>query len=165
MSLRSWKSPPTAAMMMLLGTATAYATQPLFVGDTFVTTTLPAKNFGALPGLLVGSGATALIRFDLSSLPPGATSAQIGKATLTIFVSQVIRSGAIAPQLVAGPWSESSLTFASEPPLAAVLSTVTPTSSGPVRCNGRHLGGSILDHESVPELRPGVIVAKRQLRG
>jgi hypothetical protein len=31
-------------------------------------------NFGALPNLNVGGGATSLLKFDLSTLPPGTTA-------------------------------------------------------------------------------------------
>ena len=50
--------------------------------DTYVSTTLPAVIYGSAGKLQVSNlGQTALLRFDLSGLPAGLTSAGIAKAT------------------------------------------------------------------------------------
>ena len=55
--------------------------------DTYVSAASPAANFGSATSLLVGSGDTPLVGFDLSSLPAGLTAAQISKATLSVWVT------------------------------------------------------------------------------
>jgi len=43
------------------------------VADTYISNTLPTQNFGGAPNLMVGNNLRSLARFDLSSLPIGAT--------------------------------------------------------------------------------------------
>jgi hypothetical protein len=64
-----------------------------------------------LPGQLpvVGApNAAGLVQFDLTQLPPGLISAQVQKATLTLFVDQITSSGTINVDTVSSstPWGE-----------------------------------------------------------
>jgi hypothetical protein len=43
------------------------------VADTYINNALPTQNFGGAPNLMVGSNLRSLLRFDLASLPIGAT--------------------------------------------------------------------------------------------
>ena len=68
---RAWQ-PGLAAVLLLAASGVARATQATLTGDSFVSTARPSVNFGALSNLYVGNGNTALLQFDLSSLPePG----------------------------------------------------------------------------------------------
>ena len=67
------------ALLLALLIPAAHAIDLPAVADATLRTTQPASNFGALPQLQVDSGTQALIRFDLSALPPGLTQASIDK--------------------------------------------------------------------------------------
>jgi len=54
----------------------------------------------------VDAGHNALLRFDLSTLPPSTTSEQIQQATLTVLVAKIPRAGAVSLALIDGAWSE-----------------------------------------------------------
>jgi len=51
--------------------------------DTFVTSAFPKTNYGSSIILVVQSGATSYLRFNLDTLPTGAS---INKATLRLYV-------------------------------------------------------------------------------
>src|ERR1700685_3759338 len=63
-----------------------YAADMPLTGDAHVNTAHASTNYGSLSNLYVGNGNTAFLQFDLSALPSGTTSAQISRATLTVFV-------------------------------------------------------------------------------
>lgn len=86
--------------------------------DTYVSSAAPSTSFGALPTLNVGSGAEALLRFDLSTLPAATTAAKVQKATLLLYVNRVGSAGAVEVQTVNGAWAEGTLTAAAMPPTA-----------------------------------------------
>src|SRR5580692_2285259 len=67
------------------------------------------SNFGTATTVTVGSSSSVgLVQFDLSQLPPGVTSAQIQKATLTLFLDHVNSGGSINVDAVSAstPWGE-----------------------------------------------------------
>jgi len=101
----------------------AMATDATIVADASVSSARPNLNFGRLSNLYVGNGNTALIRFDLSSLPAGATAAQIGHASLRLYVNRVNASGSINLQAVTSTWDESTVTNATLPALGPALSS------------------------------------------
>ncbi|HET9099893.1 MAG TPA: DNRLRE domain-containing protein, partial [Acidobacteriaceae bacterium] len=127
MSQRSWKNLLAFGLCVMSGLATAHATQATVSGDTYVNAALPSVNFGRLSNMYVNSNGTALIQYDLSSLPAGTTAAQIGKATLTIFVNRINAAGPISVQPVLGAWSESVVTYSTIPSLGSAIATFTPT--------------------------------------
>ena len=67
-----------------------------------------ATNFGALPTILVGSGASlGLVQFDLSSLS-GVPAASVTSATFSLWVTTVNTAGTVNVDTVseATPWTE-----------------------------------------------------------
>jgi len=91
MSQRVWKNRMAAAMLMVLSAGVAHATDGTVAGDAYVNSAHATTNYGGLSNLYVNSSGTALIQFDLSSLPAGTTASQIGKATLKLFVNRTTR--------------------------------------------------------------------------
>src|SRR5262245_57154890 len=63
--------------------------------DTYVSTSSPGTNYGTATLINVGAGNSALIQFDLSSLPSGLTAANIGKATVTFYVNSASVPGSV----------------------------------------------------------------------
>jgi hypothetical protein len=58
--------------------------------DTYVTSSTPNVNYGSSPILIVGSGTTAYMKFNLSGVPAGPS---VSKATLRLFVDAVASGG------------------------------------------------------------------------
>ena len=129
MSQRVWMKWMLTAVCSVLATGAAHATDATVAGDAYVNSAHPSTNYGGLSNLYVGNGGTALIQFDLSSLPAGTTASQIGKATLKLYVNRIATSGAVSVQPVTGAWSESTVTYATIPALGSAVSTFTPTAS------------------------------------
>ena len=75
----------TVAAAAALAASSAYATEAVVSGDTYVSSSYPANNFGYQSNLHVDPTATALIVFDLSSVPSATASSQISKATLWLY--------------------------------------------------------------------------------
>ncbi|HUZ04432.1 MAG TPA: DNRLRE domain-containing protein, partial [Acidobacteriaceae bacterium] len=117
-------------VLLLSISGVARATQATLTGDTFVSTTRPSSNFGALSNLYVGNGNTALLQFDLTQLPVGTTSAQIARATLTIYVNRVYASGALTVQPVTSTWTEMGATAATIPGFGTPTVTIPAISQG-----------------------------------
>jgi hypothetical protein len=67
------------ALCVLSTTFAAHATEVTLNGDTYVSVSRSTGNFGVLSNLYVGNGNTALLQFNLSSLPAGTASNQIAK--------------------------------------------------------------------------------------
>jgi hypothetical protein len=98
--------------------------------DTYVSSSLPSNNFGALANLNVGGGNRALLSFDVTgSLPAGTTSAGINKAILYVYVNKVNTAGAIDVSTAASGWSESSVNNMTAPLAGLALATSVPTAA------------------------------------
>lgn len=112
--------PPLLALAaaLLLAAGPALALDAPLLADTQIHTAQPALNFGSLPTLAVGSGATALLRFDLSVLPAGLTAAKVQRATLVLFANRVGSAGAVEVQAVNAGWDEAGATAQAAPALA-----------------------------------------------
>jgi hypothetical protein len=104
------------AALAALAAGPALALDAPLAADTYTSAALPANNFGALPTLNTGGGATSLLRFDLGTLPAGTTAARLVKATLVLYVNRVGSPGAIDLHPVNGNWAEAGVTAASQPP-------------------------------------------------
>jgi hypothetical protein len=128
MSQRVWMK-SVAAVWMVLATCAAYASDATVAGDAYVNSAYPTTNYGYLSNLYVGNGGTALIQFDLSSLPAGTTAAQIGKATVKLYVNRINVSGLVRVLPVTSAWSESAVTYATIPTLGTAVATFTPTAA------------------------------------
>ena len=74
---------------------TARATDAPLLSDAHISSAHPSTNFGSLTNLAVGNGNTALIQFNLGSLPAGTTSGEIAAATLRLYVNRVNTAGAL----------------------------------------------------------------------
>ena len=108
-----------AAAVLLLSPGRAPAVQAILSDDAYTAASAPNTNFGASEDLHVGSRKTFL-KFDFSTLP-AVTGADVEKATLTIFLSDVVAPGSFTVRLVTGPWDEGSLTASNIP--SKVLTT------------------------------------------
>ena len=58
--------------------------------DTFVSSSTPKINYGPAIALVVGSGTTSYVQFNLAGIPAGAS---ISKATLRLYVDAVAKAG------------------------------------------------------------------------
>ena len=90
------------------------AVQVTITNDSYVNSSQPALNFGALPQMAVdsaGNGA-ALVRFDL---PQGTVAAAISKAVLRLWVMRVITPGTVTIQAAAGDWAEGTVNHVNRP--------------------------------------------------
>ncbi len=94
----------------------ALALEAPLAADTHVATLQPAVNFGSLPTLNIGGGSSALLRFDLGTLPAATTAAKLVKANLVFYVNRVGAPGAVELQTVNGGWTEAGVTAMTAPP-------------------------------------------------
>lgn len=98
--------------------------------DTFVSPAKPTTNYGTGNSLAVqAGGGIALVQFNLSSLPSGATPTQLNKANLNLFVTGFTTAGNFDIYLVNTAWNESTVTFNSAPSLGAIVVSAVPVSS------------------------------------
>ena len=93
----------------------AHAQQGTLLADTAVSSSHPSTNYGGLSNLYVNSGSTALLRFDLGSVPAGITAAQISRATLRLYVNRVNTPGVITVTAVNNAWAESGRHLSDDP--------------------------------------------------
>lgn len=108
----------------------AQATEATLIADAHVNSARASVNSGAISNLYVGSGYTALLQFDLGSLPAGTIAAQVAKATLRVYCNRVDAPGAVALQMAGGSWGEYSVTFSTLPALGATLQTAQVSQAG-----------------------------------
>jgi hypothetical protein len=98
-------------LFLLLGGGVARATVANVSADAHVTSTLPSTNFGGRSNLAVSGTSTAYLRFDLSNLPSGTTSAQVSKATMYVYVNRVYTTGTLSLAPLTAGFAESSVTY------------------------------------------------------
>jgi hypothetical protein len=108
----------------------ALAVEATLVADAHVNSARPGVNSGAISNLNVGGGYTALLQFDLSTLPAGTTAAQVSRATLRLYCNRMDTAGSVSVQPVGGAWGEYSVTFATLPSLGGAAQTVSVTQAG-----------------------------------
>lgn len=113
----------TLALTAALHCSPALALNAPLAADTHVSASLPANNFSALPTLNVGGGSTALLRFDLASLPPASTAAKVIKASLVLYVNRIGVAGAIDVTPAFSNWAEAAVTANTAPVLGAPLAS------------------------------------------
>lgn len=118
------------ALALLAGTAPARATIVTLTADTHVSTAQPAINFGTLSNLVVGSGSTALLQFDLSTLPAGASATQVSRATLRLFVNRADTPGLLSVSPITSTWGEYSVTASAAPSLGASIAVTQISAAG-----------------------------------
>lgn len=78
--------------------------------DTAVTSAHPATNYGTLSNLYVSGTSTALLRFDLGTLPASANAADVTRATLRLFINRINTPGVITVSPVGAAWNENAVT-------------------------------------------------------
>jgi hypothetical protein len=93
-------------------------------GDAFTNSSTATTNYGA-NGLLNVNGATEVsyIRFDLRSIPSGAT---ISQATLKLYVNSVTNPGTFNVDFVNGSWQEGTITSSVSPVLGSTIEASVP---------------------------------------
>jgi hypothetical protein len=90
-------------------------------GDAFTQATTPNRNFGGNADLRVTTNANSYLRFDLSTLPPGARGNDIAKATLRLWVNSVSNPGAFDIRRITSAWDEATITANSSPTLGGAI--------------------------------------------
>jgi hypothetical protein len=123
----------TAAVFALLLPALCLADTVPLAGDAHIKPG-NAANFGGLPTINIGGGDgwEGLLLFDLTKLPPGVTGANVGSATLRLFVNNVATAGAIDIAAANAPWAEATVNGSTPPvpgPGAAVALGIPVTTS------------------------------------
>ena len=108
-------------------TGWSHASEAPVAADAYVNNAYPSVNYGGLSNLYVNASGTALLRFDLSSLPAGTTSNQIGGATLRLYVNRVNTPGLVTVVPISSTWSESAVTYNTLPTLGSQVASFTPT--------------------------------------
>ncbi len=113
-----------------VGALPAFAVEATLVADAHVNSALPGTNSGAISNLNVGGGYTALLQFDLSTLPAGTTAAQVSRATLRLYCNRMDTAGLVSVQPVGGAWGEYSVTYATLPSLESAAQVVSVSQAG-----------------------------------
>lgn len=108
----------------------AFAVEATLVADAHVNSALPAVNSGAISNLKVGAGYTALLQFDLSTMPAGTTAAQVSRATLRLYCNRVDTAGLVSVQALSGAWGEYSVTYQTLPSLGSAVQVVSVGQAG-----------------------------------
>jgi hypothetical protein len=120
----------TIFVATIFACSTAHATAVTLTGDAHVSSARSTTNFGTLANLYVGNGNTALLQFDLTTLPAGLTSSQVAHATLTVFVNRVNTGGTVSLAPVTSAWSESAVTYGTIPTVGAPVNGFTAAIAG-----------------------------------
>ncbi len=130
MGLVRWSFLFGVGLAAVSATVPAFAVEATLVADAHVSSARPAVNSGAISNLNVGGGYTALLQFDLSTLPSGTTATQVSRATLRLYCNRMDTSGLVSVQPVNGAWGEYSVTFATLPALGSTAQVVSVGQAG-----------------------------------
>ena len=130
MGLVRWSFLFGVGLAAVSATVPAFAVEATLVADAHVNSARPGVNSGAISNLNVGGGYTALLQFDLSTLPAGTTAAQVSKATLRLYCNRMDTAGLVSVQPVNAAWGEYSVTFATLPSLGAAAQVVSVSQAG-----------------------------------
>ena len=114
-----------AVLTPSLGTAAI----PAFF-DTYSSTVTPTVTNKFNVNLNVSPTDTTYLRFNTQNfLPAGVIGANVGKATLKVFVSSVTAPGSLQVFQVTGNWSEGTLTENTKPTLGGALAPTIPVTA------------------------------------
>jgi len=92
--------------------------------DGFTASSSPTSNYGTQSQLnVIGPGVNSYVRFDLTALPAGLTSANVSKATLRLNINGVTTGGAFDVYLVTSSWTEGGLTYSNAPTLGTKVAS------------------------------------------
>src|ERR1700688_4109937 len=122
------------APALLLAPWASWATGIVVSGDTYISPGASANlNYGTLTSVSVGPlgpanapGNSALIQMNLSALPAGLTAGNIQKATLTVYVNKVLVGGGLDFSQVTSAWTETGVTFTTQPSVASAFALNVP---------------------------------------
>ena len=84
---------------------------------------MPVSNLRVVGPLGSRAEQNAFLKFDLATLPAGATGTNIANATLVLYSPAVTRAGTFDVVAVTGAWSEATITSANVPARAEVEAT------------------------------------------
>ncbi len=123
----------TATLFVLFLLSLTGFSQAPPTADTFSYSASPSTNYGTYQNMIVERGsanAAAYMKFNLSTVPAGAT---VAKATLRLYVDAVSTSGSFDVFQLNGGWTESGLTYNNAPALGTSATgnhpvTITATS-------------------------------------
>jgi hypothetical protein len=100
------------------------AVDAVLTGSTIANPSKPNGVFYTANYLTVTSGYYSFLSFGFASLPPGVTGSQIQKATLRLYVKDVIKNGTFSIYTSPRSWSERKLTYKNAPIMGANLEAV-----------------------------------------
>lgn len=114
------------AVLVLVALPNASFAQSVLTDDA-QTSTAPRStdsNFGTNPNLNVSAAGNVYLKFKLSStLPAGTPGSEVERATLKLYIGNIMTAGKLDVYAVAGAWDESSITDNNAPPLGNLLAT------------------------------------------
>ena len=113
-----------AVALMLL--SQGISAQSALTGDAFTdnSTKTVNSNFGNNPNLTVSSTGNVYVKFKLSSTLPGGTpGAEVARATLKLYVGNIVSPGRLDIYQVNSSWDEATITSANAPPLGSLVTT------------------------------------------
>ena len=112
---------PALVLSLSLFTWTAAHAQITPLGDSYINTADPTKNYGAATLLDVdGTSQTTYIQFNLASIP---STASVSQATLKLYVNSVPTAGSFNVNYVNGSWTESTIDANNAPGLGATIAS------------------------------------------
>ena len=95
--------------------------------DDAHTSTAPkstAANFGTNPNLNVSASGNVYLKFKLSStLPANTPGSEVERATLKLYIGNIMTAGRLDVYAVGGAWDESLITGNNAPPLGGLVTT------------------------------------------
>ncbi|WP_260705358.1 DNRLRE domain-containing protein [Edaphobacter flagellatus] len=119
-----------AVALALMAAIPAAAVEATLMADAHVNSARPTANSGTISNLDVGGGYTALLQFDLGTLPAGTTSAHISRALLRLYCNRADTPGLVSVQPISGSWGEYSVTYSTMPTLGAATQVVSVAQAG-----------------------------------
>ena len=118
------------AAVLAAGSARCLAVEATLVADAHVNSAQPSVNSGTISNLNVGGGYTALVQFDLSTLPVGTTASQVSRAVLRLYCNRADTPGLVSVQPVNGAWGEYSVTYTTLPTVGSAAQVVQVNQAG-----------------------------------
>ena len=122
MVVRWWLS----AWFVVLAAGSVSAQVAILTDDAHVRNTVKEAglNFGLNPNLQVSPDGPAYLKFNVGvGLPPGTPGAAVERATLRLYLSNVIVAGSLDIHAIADSWDEKTITANTAPPLTTLLGT------------------------------------------
>lgn len=122
------------ALLLLL--SALLQSQVVLTGNSFTSSATPKTNYSTSIALVVGAGTNTYLQFGFSGLPAGLNGSNISAANLVVYVDAVLCSGTVDVYTVNGPWSASTITYNTAPPLGSqILGAVPVSKTGYVSLN------------------------------